>query len=174
MLDEEQAGSPRWSSPTPSKRSAPSSGRAARSTPRRCGSRRRRRVGRGAAAHGRCRGAAGVRGRRTRTLAQGRLTRLLQARDDPAAIVELAFPRLVLARSISTARPRAAVGRPSRHSRSMICAFHRAYYRPESATLLVVGDVTPATVMPLVERADRGRVTGRPERSTPIPPAPQP
>ena len=32
-------------------------------------------------------------------------------------------------------------------------AFHRAYYRPENATLLVVGDVTPATVMPLLERA---------------------
>ena len=32
-------------------------------------------------------------------------------------------------------------------------AFHRAYYRPENATVIVTGDVTPATVMPLLETA---------------------
>ena len=35
----------------------------------------------------------------------------------------------------------------------MSAAFTRAYYRPEHTTLLVVGDVTAATVMPLLERA---------------------
>ena len=30
-------------------------------------------------------------------------------------------------------------------------AFYRAHYRPENATLLVVGDVTPANVLPALE-----------------------
>ena len=32
-------------------------------------------------------------------------------------------------------------------------AFYRAHYRPDNATLLVVGDVTPASVLPMLEKA---------------------
>ena len=109
MLDEEQAGSPRWSSPTPSKRSARARDEQHVRRLVECGSST---PARSARRH--CRSwPMSWCGRRSRppnsNACARRLTRLLQARDDPAAIVELAFPRLVLARSISTARPRAAV-----------------------------------------------------------------
>ena len=40
-------------------------------------------------------------------------------------------------------------------------AFYRAHYRPDNATLIVVGDVTPATVLPQLERRSAaGRPTG--------------
>ncbi|MEO7156262.1 MAG: pitrilysin family protein [Vicinamibacterales bacterium] len=32
-------------------------------------------------------------------------------------------------------------------------AFYRAHYRPDNATLLIVGDVTPASAMPMLEQA---------------------
>jgi zinc protease len=87
-------------------------------------------------------------------LRKERLTRLLQARDDPAAIADLAFPRLVYGTSH---RYGTSAGGGEREVKSFtvadLRAFHGAYFRPENATLLVVGDVTPASVMPLLERA---------------------
>ena len=87
-------------------------------------------------------------------LRKERLTRLLQARDDPAAIIEIAFPRIVFGEKH---RYGTAGGGGAAEVKAMtlddLRAFHQAYYRPEHSTLLVVGDVTPATVMPLLERA---------------------
>src|SRR5690606_8569241 len=78
-------------------------------------------------------------------LRKERLPRLLQAQDDPAAIVEIAFPRLVF-----SAQHR--YGTPAGGLRAEVEAmtvddvrrFHQAYYRPELSTLIVVGDVTPS------------------------------
>lgn len=85
-------------------------------------------------------------------LRKERLTRLLQARDDPAAIIEIAFPRLVFG---ETHRYGTAAGGGEAQVKAMrlddLRAFHGTYYRPEHSTLLVVGDLTAATVMPLVE-----------------------
>jgi predicted Zn-dependent peptidase len=82
------------------------------------------------------------------------LTRLLQARDDPAAIAALAFPRLVFG---DKHRYGTAAGGTATELKAMtlddVRSFHTSYYRPEHATLLVVGDVTAATAMPLLERA---------------------
>jgi zinc protease len=87
-------------------------------------------------------------------LRKERLTRLLQARDDPAAIIEMAFPRIVFGEKH---RYGTSAGGDAAEVKAMtlddLRAFHRAYYRPEFATLLVVGDVTAASVMPLLERA---------------------
>jgi predicted Zn-dependent peptidase len=87
-------------------------------------------------------------------LRKERLTRLLQARDDPAAIIEIAFPRLVFGdkHRYGTA---AAGGAAEVKAMTLddLKAFHRTYYRPELSTLLVVGDVTPAAAVPLLERA---------------------
>ncbi|MBA3272224.1 MAG: insulinase family protein [Acidobacteria bacterium] len=87
-------------------------------------------------------------------LRKERLTRLLQARDDPAAIIEAAFPRLVFGEKhrYGTA---AAGGVLEAKAMTLddLRSFHTTYYRPEHSTLLVVGDVTAATVMPLLERA---------------------
>ena len=90
-------------------------------------------------------------------LRKERLTRLLQARDDPAAIMEIAFPRLVFG---PKHRYGSAAGGGTAEVEAMtlddVRAFHRTYYRPEHTTLLVVGDVTTTTVLPLLERAFGG------------------
>jgi len=87
-------------------------------------------------------------------LRKERLTRLLQARDDPAAIIEAAFPRLVFG---DKHRYGAAAAGGTAEAKAMtlddLRSFHSAYYRPENSTVLVVGDVTPATVLPMLERA---------------------
>jgi len=82
------------------------------------------------------------------------LTRLLQARDDPAAIAALAFPRLVFG---DKHRYGISAGGGVAEVKGMtledLRAFHSSYYHPEHATLVIVGDVTAAAVMPLLERA---------------------
>jgi predicted Zn-dependent peptidase len=86
-------------------------------------------------------------------LRKERLTQLLQARDDPASIVSLAFPRLVFGEKhrygISAGGTEASV---SAIAIDDLRGFHRGYYRPESSVLLVVGDVTAATILPLLEK----------------------
>jgi len=87
-------------------------------------------------------------------LRKERLTRLLQARDDPAAIIEIAFPRIVFG---DTHRYGTAAGGGTAEVKAMtpddVRGFHRSYYRPEHSTLLVVGDVTPTAAVPLLESA---------------------
>lgn len=52
--------------------------------------------------------------------------------------------------------------------------FHRNYYRPNNTTLLVVGDVTPDEVVPMLERAFAGWQRGAvPTIRYPAPPPPQ-
>jgi predicted Zn-dependent peptidase len=52
--------------------------------------------------------------------------------------------------------------------------FYAANYRPDNATLLVVGDVTPATMLPLLERAlGSWRVDGQAPAPVTVPQAPQ-
>ncbi len=86
-------------------------------------------------------------------LRKERLTRLLQARDDPASIIEIAFPRIVFGEKH---RYGTSAGGGAAEVNAMtvddLRGFHRTYYRPEHSTLIVVGDVTAATVMPLLER----------------------
>ena len=89
-------------------------------------------------------------------LRKERLTALLQARDDAA--VDCAAWRSrgsCSARRIATARRRVGDARhASSASRSTTCArFYAAYYRPDNATLIVVGDVDGRRVLPLLEAA---------------------
>lgn len=108
-------------------------------------------------------------------LRKERLTRLLQARDDPAAIVDLAFPRLVFGAAHRYGSPAGGgAAEVKTFTVDDLRAFHTAHYRPEHATLLVVGDVTPATVMPLLERSFGGWTgSGAKGANPPIPVAPQ-
>ena len=107
-------------------------------------------------------------------LRKERLTRL-QARDDPAAIMEIAFPRLVFGEKHRYGTP--AGGGPAEVKAFTIDdlrAFHRSYYRPDNSTLLVVGDVTAATVMPALERAfGSWKAEGTAGPNTPLPAAAQ-
>src|SRR6185369_13748917 len=86
-------------------------------------------------------------------LRQQRLTAFLQARDDPAAIVAQAFPRVVFG---PAARYGTGTGGTAQVIGSLTAADLRSQYaalfRPGNSALVVVGDVTPAAAMPLLER----------------------
>jgi zinc protease len=85
-------------------------------------------------------------------LRQQRLTSLIQSRDDAATIASLAFSRVVYG-------PVHRFGTATMGTAETIRAFtvddlrtfYTATFRPDNATLLVVGDVTPDKVMPLIE-----------------------
>lgn len=108
-------------------------------------------------------------------LRKERLTQLLQARDDPQAIVQIAFPRIVFGQAHRYGT--SAMG-ASAELKSMTAddlrSFHRAYYRPEHATLVVAGDVTAGAVLPELERVF-GSWQGAGDSSTiaSVPEAPQ-
>ena len=81
-----------------------------------------------------------------------RLTALLRSRDDPSTIANNAFPALVYGgqhpygRFATTEATRGL-------DRERVRAFHAARYRPQSSTLILVGDVDPAALQPVVESA---------------------
>ncbi len=87
-------------------------------------------------------------------LRKERLTNLIQAKENPAALIQIAFPRVLYGpthRYGTTAN-----GLPPAIEAMTVAdlqTFYRAHYRPENATLVVVGDVTPATVVPALEKA---------------------
>jgi zinc protease len=83
---------------------------------------------------------------------QQRLTNLLQARDDPATIASLAFSRVVYGpgHRFGTATMGTAATIKA-FTAEDLAAFYRAAFRPENATLIAVGDITPDRVMPLLE-----------------------
>jgi predicted Zn-dependent peptidase len=85
-------------------------------------------------------------------LRQDRLTSILQAREDPASIVGLAFARTVFG---PAHRFGTAIMGTAETIKAMtvddLRAFYNSRYRPDNATVLVVGDVTPDKVLPLLE-----------------------
>ncbi len=85
-------------------------------------------------------------------LRQQRLTSLLQARDDPSTIAALAFSRVLYGTThrygTATMGTAATLGA---FTADDLRAFYDATFRPGNATLVVVGDVTPASVVPLLE-----------------------
>jgi predicted Zn-dependent peptidase len=107
-------------------------------------------------------------------LRKERLTRLLQARDDPEAIMELAFPRLVFGDKHRYGTPAGGgVAEVKAMTLADLRAFHAAYYRPDLSTLVVVGDVTPAVLMPLIERSFGAWLAGTAAKPSPVPTAQQ-
>jgi predicted Zn-dependent peptidase len=90
-------------------------------------------------------------------LRKERLTSILQTRDDPASLASLAFARLLYgpAHRFGTAIMGTAATNTSL-TVADLQAFYRAHYQPRNAWLLVVGDVTPATVLPRLETAFGG------------------
>ena len=87
-------------------------------------------------------------------LRKERLTQLLQARDNPAALIQIAFPRIIYGPTHRYGTP--ANGLPPAIEALTVAdlqSFYRAHYRPENSTLVVVGDVTPAAILPSLEQA---------------------
>jgi len=94
-------------------------------------------------------------------LRKERLTALLQARDNPAALVQLAFPRMVFGPTHRYGT--SANGLPATIealTADDLRAFYRSHFRPDNATLLVVGDLTPAAALPMLEKAFGGWTAG--------------
>jgi predicted Zn-dependent peptidase len=106
-------------------------------------------------------------------LRQERLTALIQTRDDPAGVAPPAFARVVYgaAHRFGTA----AIGTTATlaaFTAEQLRAFHAAHYRPDNATLIVVGDVTATAVLPLLERAFGTWRAGASVASSPLPVVP--
>jgi zinc protease len=81
-----------------------------------------------------------------------RLTALARARDEPARIAASAFQALVFGEDHPYGRS-ATMDATQRLDRDRVARFHAARYRPENATLVLVGDVDPARDHPVVEGA---------------------
>ena len=94
-------------------------------------------------------------------LRQQRLTTIVQARDDPNTIAALAFARVLYgtAHRFGTATMGTAETVRSLTTDDLR-AFYTAAFRPDNATLIVVGDVTPATLVPLLEKSFGGWKAG--------------
>ncbi len=87
-------------------------------------------------------------------LRKERLTGLLQARDNVGALVQLAFPRIVFGPTHRYGT--SANGLPAAIEALTVDdlqAFYRSHFRPDNATLLVVGDLTAASALPMLEKA---------------------
>jgi zinc protease len=85
-------------------------------------------------------------------LRQQRLTSLIQARDDPSSIASLAFSRVLYGPShrYGTATMGTA-DTIEAFTPEDLRAFYAAAFRPDNAALVVVGDVRPDAVLPLLE-----------------------
>ncbi len=82
-----------------------------------------------------------------------RLTGLLQARDDASSLAAIAYPRLLFGpehrygtAAVGTETSIATLGA------NELLTYHRSHYRPDNAVLVVVGDVTPAALIRLLDR----------------------
>lgn len=85
---------------------------------------------------------------------QERLTALLQSRDDPTDIVAAAFPLVVFGPEHRYGTgPIGTIETVKALSAADLRAFHEAHFRPSNAAVLVVGDVTPDSVIPMLEKA---------------------
>lgn len=87
-------------------------------------------------------------------LREERLTDLQQARDDPAEIVRAAFPLAVFGPQHRYGTGGAGTtGSIKSFTADDLRAYHTAQYQPGGAAVLVVGDITPDAVIPLLEQA---------------------
>ena len=101
-----------------------------------------------------------------------RLTSLLQTRDEAASLAALAFSRAVFGPTHRYGT--GTMGTPATvkaFTRDDLVAFHKGHFVPGKATLLVIGDVTPDSVLPLLQQ-HFGSWTGKgaPRASLPVPP----
>jgi predicted Zn-dependent peptidase len=107
-------------------------------------------------------------------LRQERLTGLLQARDDAAAVATPAFARVVFGNEHRYGT--SAIGTTATLTAFTVAqlqAFHAAMYRPSNATLIVVGDIAAGGGLPSIERAFAAWAARDQTRRRALPPAPQ-
>jgi zinc protease len=104
-----------------------------------------------------------------------RLTSILEARDSPATINTTAFARVLYGATYRYGTPAAGTAASLRSiSIDDLRAFYATAFQPRNAALLVVGDVTPARVLPLLESSFGKWTTSSPAPVPPrLPDAPQ-
>ncbi|HEV2764084.1 MAG TPA: pitrilysin family protein, partial [Pyrinomonadaceae bacterium] len=83
-----------------------------------------------------------------------RLAAFKQRRDNPNQIADIVYPALIYGRQHPYGHPltgdESSIGTTTVDD---VRRFYETYYRPNNAALIVVGDVTPASIMPKLERA---------------------
>ena len=84
-----------------------------------------------------------------------RLTNLQRGRDEPTVIAGNAFPALVYGSKHPYGRF-ATTSATRGLDRARVASFYSARYRPENATLILVGDVEPDAMQPVVQNAFGG------------------
>jgi predicted Zn-dependent peptidase len=87
-------------------------------------------------------------------LRERRLTALRTAKDNPQAIASVAFPQIVYGAGHRYGTAATGTSDTLRGlTRDDLQRFHAAHVRPDHAALVVVGDVTPAGLLPMLESA---------------------
>ncbi|GIW89500.1 MAG: peptidase M16 [Isosphaeraceae bacterium] len=97
---------------------------------------------------------------------------LKRAADDPAQVAARLLPGLIYGRSHPYGRPPGGrIETVERLTVDQVAAFHRAWYRPRDAVLVVAGDLEPDRLRATLERT-LGAWTSGSQASTPIDPRP--
>ncbi|HEX8391295.1 MAG TPA: pitrilysin family protein [Longimicrobium sp.] len=105
-------------------------------------------------------------------LRQERLTQLARAKDEATTIANYAFSSLVYGAGHPYGRY-PTVATTQGLNRAAVAAFHARGYRPENSTLILVGDVNPAQMNPLIDAAfGSWRAQGTGPSLTATPPTP--
>jgi predicted Zn-dependent peptidase len=87
-------------------------------------------------------------------LREERLASLLETQDDPARLINAAFPRLVFGSQHRYGSPVTGTAATLQGlTTADLKTFHEAQFRPSNAVLVVAGDVTADAVLPQLERA---------------------
>ncbi len=106
-----------------------------------------------------------------------RRTQILQQRDQPVQMANLAFPAIVFGAQHPYGRPLGGTeASTALLSRDRVADFYRTWYRPQNAKVLVVGDVTLGEALGLVQERFGGWERGTlPAAPTPpaVPAAPE-
>jgi len=83
---------------------------------------------------------------------QQRLTSIIQARDDPGTIALVTLSRILYGTSHRYGTPQMGTAEVIKTFTSdELKSFYASAYRPDNATLLAVGDLTPERLMPMLE-----------------------
>ena len=104
-----------------------------------------------------------------------RRTQILQQRDQPVQMANLAFPAIVFGAQNPYGRPlNGTEASTARLDRDRVAGFYQAYYRPQNAKLLIVGDITLAEAQRLAAERFGSWERGTPQETpaATAPPAP--
>ena len=90
-------------------------------------------------------------------LREERLASLLEMQDDPEQLVAVAFPRIVFGNTHRYGTPMIGTAATLKaFTITDLKAFHQAQFNPSNAVIVVTGDVTADSIVPMLEKAFGG------------------